>query len=44
MWQAFGAAITVATITSANQDEVVVAAKATFMKLHRWIVTGENTR
>lgn len=40
MWQGFRTAITAATVTVAEQDEVVVAAKATFQALHRWLSAG----
>ena len=43
MWQAFRTALT-AAVTPADADEVVAAAKDTFLKLHHWTVTGVGTR
>jgi heme oxygenase len=42
MWRAFRAALTSFVVTPCDQDEIVSAAKGTFLKLHRWIETGAS--
>jgi len=44
MWQAFRAALTACAVAPCDQDEIVSAAKDTFVKLHRWIESGDDHR
>jgi len=44
MWQGFRTAVTAFAVTVGDQDEVVAAARATFISLHRWIVAEGNTQ
>ena len=44
MWQGFRSAITDCVITAPEADEVIIAAKETFSKLHRWLLPESETR
>jgi len=44
MWKAFRAALSGFAAAPDDQDQIVSAAKDTFMKLHRWIAAGANNR
>ncbi len=43
MWQVFRAALTAFATTEQRQDEIVLAAAATFRTLHRWSQRGHPT-